>query len=103
MFKNSKILSLCTQTCYLNKCLYYLILGTLTLIFCKANICWFCKKNFYYAISVMATQKLSDCVRFVLHSQMNDDTTFYKIFLQNKLSFSFHLKDLVLLTKLKTK
>lgn len=34
----------------------------------------------------MATQKLSDCVRFVEHNQMNDDITFYKICLQNKLS-----------------
>lgn len=34
----------------------------------------------------MATLNLSDCVRFVEHNQMNDDITFYKISLQNKLS-----------------
>lgn len=51
----------------------------------------------------MATQNVSDCVRFVEHNQMNDDIVFYKICLQNKLSHSFHLKDLFLLTKLKTK
>lgn len=51
----------------------------------------------------MATQDLSDCVRFVEHNQMNDNITFYKICLQNKLSHSFHLKDLVLMAKLKTR